>query len=143
MAKKKKPSGISSALEDFSRQVTIWSGSSWAFLIALGNIAYESDLGFVAKTMQEVAEEEVGESMKRRVRVYRRLLSKTPIDELEVKEHPSVIFRASENTWLEAIVRYLAHPRTAGRVKTRLIKKLLAKLNAAPDRVLFPKGSTR
>ncbi len=107
------------------------------------NVAYESDLDFVAKTMQEVAEEELGEAMKRRVRVYRGLLAKTPVNELEVKERPSVIFRVSENTWLEAIVRYLVHPRTQGRVKTRLIKSLLARLNEYPDRVLFPKGNVR
>ncbi|HJZ67075.1 MAG TPA: mechanosensitive ion channel family protein, partial [Blastocatellia bacterium] len=107
------------------------------------NIAYESDLEFVAKVMQEVTEEELGEGMKRRVRVYRRLLEKTPVNELEVKEHPSVIFRVSDNTWLEAIVRYLVHPRTQGRVKTRLIKNLLARLTEYPDRVMFPKGNVR
>ena len=31
----------------------------------------------------------------------------------------------------------------AGRVKTRLIEDLLTELNAAPDRVLFPKGNVR
>jgi hypothetical protein len=57
--------------------------------------------------------------------------------------HSRVIFRVGENTWLEAIVRYLVAPREAGRVKTRLIKKLLAALNAAPDRVMFPAGANR
>src|SRR3989442_3026848 len=52
------------------------------------NVGYESDLDFVAKTMQEVAEEELGEAMKRRVRVYRGLLAKTPVNELEGKERP-------------------------------------------------------
>jgi len=107
------------------------------------NIAYESDLEFVATSMQQVAEEEVGESMMDRVRVYRELLAQTPVDALEVREHPAVLFRISENTWLEAIVRYLVHPKEAGRVKTRLIKKLLAKLTAAPERVLFPKSNAR
>jgi len=54
-----------------------------------------------------------------------------------------VLFRVSENTWLEAIVRYLVHPKEAGRVKTRLIKELLHRLNAAPDRVMFPRDSAR
>jgi hypothetical protein len=54
-----------------------------------------------------------------------------------------VIFRVADNTWLEAIVRYLVAPREAGHVKTRLIKKLLAALNAAPDRVMFPAGANR
>lgn len=107
------------------------------------NIAYESDLEFVAKTMQETTAEEVGEAMMERISVYRELLAQTPVDQLEVREHPSVLFRVSENTWLEAIVRYLVHPKSAGRVKTSLVKKLLARLNAEPDRVMFPKGNSR
>ena len=55
----------------------------------------------------------------------------------------TVVFRVSDNTWLEVIVRYLVHPKEAGRTKTRLIKRLLTELNAAPDRVLFPKSSAR
>jgi small-conductance mechanosensitive channel len=106
-------------------------------------IAYESDLEFVAKTMREVAEEELGPAMMERVRTYRELLAHTPVDQLEVREHPSVLFRVNPNTWVEAIVRYLVKPREAGRVKTRLIKKMLERLNAEPDRVLFPKSNMR
>jgi small-conductance mechanosensitive channel len=107
------------------------------------SIAYNSDLGFVAETMQRVASDEVGESMKSQIRVYRELLSQTPVDQLEVREEPSVLFRVNANTWLDVIVRYLVHPKEAGRVKTRLIKKLLAELNKAPERVMFPKGDAR
>ena len=107
------------------------------------NVAYNSDLEFIARTMQEVAETEVGEGMMKQVRVFRELLARTPVDQLEVQERPVVIFRVGENIWLEAIVRYLVHPKQAGRVKTRLIKDLLTKLNAEPDRVLFPRGNTR
>ena len=106
-------------------------------------IAYDSDLEFVAKTMQETADEEIGEAMIERIRTYRELLAQTPVDQLEVKEHPTVIFRINPNTWVEAIVRYLVKPREAGRVKTRLIKKMLARLNAEPDRAKFPKGDAR
>ena len=107
------------------------------------NIGYNADLEFVARTMQKITAEEIGEEMMERVGVFRELLAKTPVDELEVREHPRVIFRINENTWLEAIVRYLVPPREAGSVKTRLIPKLLAALNAAPNRVMFPKGDTR
>jgi small-conductance mechanosensitive channel len=106
-------------------------------------IAYDSDLDFVAKVMSEVAEEELGETMMERVRVYRELLAETPVDELQVQERPVVLFRASENTWLEAILRYLVDPKKAGRTKTDLIKKLLVRLNAAPERVGFPKSNMR
>jgi len=107
------------------------------------NVAYESDLEFLTKVMQETAEEEVGDAMMERVRVYRELLAKTPVDQLEVREHPAVFFRVSDNTWLVAVVRYLVHPKMAGRVKNRLIKKLLQRMNAEPDLVMFPKGDAR
>ena len=107
------------------------------------HVAYNSDLEFISSTMQKITQEELGEEMLKRVNVFRDLLARTPVDELEVREQPRVIFRVSENTWLEAIVRYVVSPREAGRVKTRLIKKLLAALNAAPDKVMFPAGANR
>jgi small-conductance mechanosensitive channel len=106
-------------------------------------VAFNADLEFIASTMQRITEEELGREMIERVQTFRDLLSRTPVDELDVHEHPRVIFRVSENTWLEAIVRYLVAPREAGRVKTRLIRKLLAALNAAPDKVMFPAGANR
>src|SRR5437588_7427707 len=106
-------------------------------------VAYNADLEFIAKTMQKITEEELGQEMLKRVETFRDLLARTPVDELDVHEHPRVIFRVADNTWLEAIVRYLVAPREAGRVKSRLIKKLLAALNAAPDKVMFPAGANR
>ncbi len=106
-------------------------------------IAYQSDLEFVARTMQKIVEEELGEEMMERVGVYRDLLARTPVDELEVRAHPRVIFRVDEVTWIDAIVRYLVPPREAGSVKTRLIPKLLAALNEKPEKVMFPKGDAR
>jgi small-conductance mechanosensitive channel len=106
-------------------------------------VAYNCDLEFVAETMREVAEQEVGETMMKQVRVFRQLLAQTPVNHLEVQERPVVMFRVSEIGWLEAIVRYLVPPKEAGRVKSRLIKNLLVRLNAEPDRVMFPKGNTR
>lgn len=107
------------------------------------NVAYDSDLEFVAQTMKEVVEEEMGEQMMNLVGVYRELLKQTPVDELQIQERPVVHFRPSDNTWLEAMVRYLVHPKESGRVKTRIIKKLLDKMNNEPERVLFPKSNLR
>ena len=81
--------------------------------------------------------------MVKRVETYRQILSRTPVDELEVRAHPRVTFRVDEVTWVDAIVRYLVRPREAGAVKTQLIPKLLAALNAEPQRVMFPKGDAR
>jgi small-conductance mechanosensitive channel len=106
-------------------------------------IAYNADLEFVAATMKEVAEQEVGEEMMKQVAAFREILAHTPVNQLEVQERPVVLFRVSDNTWLEAIVRYLVHPKEAGRVKTRLIKELLHRLNSEPDRVKFPHDSAR
>src|SRR3954466_14092394 len=106
-------------------------------------VAYQSDLKFVARTMERIVGEEIGADMTERVGVYRELLAKTPVDELEVRAHPRVFFRVDEVTWIDAIVRYLVPPREAGSIKTRLIPKLLAALNAAPDKVMFPAGVAR
>ena len=107
------------------------------------NVGYNCDMEFVASTMQEVAEQEVGEEMMKQVRVFRELLAQTPVNQLEVQERPVVMFRVADNSWLEVIVRYLVHPKEAGRVKSRLIKNLLVRLNAEPDRVQFPQGDRR
>jgi small-conductance mechanosensitive channel len=106
-------------------------------------VAYDSDLEFITHTMQQVVEEDLGEQMIDRVEIYRELLQQTPVDELEIQKKPVVHFRASENTWLDAIVRYLVPPKESGRVKTRITKKLLERLNAEPERVLFPKSNLR
>lgn len=106
-------------------------------------VAYESDLRLIEQTMRQVAEEELGEQMMERVQVYRDLLRQTPVDELEIQERPVVHFRVSDYTWIEAIVRYLVHPKESGRIKTRILKELLDRLNAEPERVLFPKSNLR
>ncbi len=106
-------------------------------------VAYNGGLEFIASTMQKITEEELGRGMLERVQTFRDLQARTPVDELDVHEHLRVIFRVGENTWLEAIVRYLVALREAGRIKTRLIKKRLAALNAAPDKVMFPGGANR
>jgi small-conductance mechanosensitive channel len=107
------------------------------------SIGYESDLAFVASTMQKLAEEELGESMIKKVKVYRSLLARTPVDDLQVHEKPIVLFRVNPNTWIDATVRYLVEPKHSGEIKSRLIPKLLAALNAAPEKVLFPKSNLR
>jgi small-conductance mechanosensitive channel len=121
---------------------------SWSLFPYIWNdirfqISYQSDLEFVAQVMSETAAEELGEVMRERVGVYRELLAQTPVDELEVRERPSVIFRVDNNTWIDAIVRYLVEPKRAGQVKTRLIKTMLERLNAEPTKVQFPKGDLR
>jgi small-conductance mechanosensitive channel len=106
-------------------------------------VAYNSDFAFVEQVMREAAEEELGEAMIERVRTFREVLAKTPVDELQVNERPSVLFRINPNTWVDAIVRYVVDPRHAGSVKSRLIDTMLARLNAEPERVKFPKGDNR
>src|SRR4051812_12724871 len=101
-------------------------------------IAYQSDLKFVAETMERIVQEEIGEAMEERVTIYRDLLSKTPVNELEVRAHPRFFFGVEEVTWIDAMVPYVVPPREAGELKTRLIPNLLAAQNAEPDKVIFP-----
>jgi small-conductance mechanosensitive channel len=106
-------------------------------------VGYGADLEFVAKSLKEAAEEELGKDMHEWVEKYKALLAKTPVDEVQVKEQPVVLFRVSSNTWVEATVRYLVLPRRAGTVKSRLLQKILKRLNESPEKSLLPTGSAR
>ena len=122
--------------------------SSWPLFPYIWNeitvqVAYQSDLELVAKVMTDTVEEELGSRMEERVRIYRGLLAETPVDHFDVSERPSVIFRVNPITWVDATVRYLVAPRNAGRRKTALTKRIIERLNAAPDRVMFPAANTR
>ena len=106
-------------------------------------VGYDSDLDYVAETMRKAAEEEIGEAMMERVRTFRELLARTPVDQVEVSERPSVSFRVADNTWLEAVLRYIVEPKQSGAVRTRLLRATLDRLNEHPERVRFPKGDAR
>lgn len=106
-------------------------------------VAYESDLSFVSETVRSFVEREVGAAMMRRVKRLKNILAETPIDQLEVKEAPSIILRAHDNTWVEVLVRYLVEPKQSGQVKNRIFKNLMEELRKHPDRVMFPKSNMR
>ena len=106
-------------------------------------VGYDADFPFVARVLQEETAREVGGNMKRRVEVFRDLLSRTPVDRLPVQEEPTVFFRVNDNSWIDATVRYLVSPRNAGNVKTRLMRALLVKVQQHPEKFRFPKGDSR
>jgi small-conductance mechanosensitive channel len=106
-------------------------------------VGYDSDLDFVTQVMQQAAEEELGEAMLERVRTFRHILARTPVDEVSVHERPAVLFRVNANTWIDATVRYVVDPKRAGGVKSRLMRVMLEQLNAQPERTRFPKGDSR
>ncbi len=103
----------------------------------------KADLAFVSETVRTLVENEVGEAMIRRVKRFKKILADTPIDQLEVREYPSIILRAHENTWVEVVVRYLVEPKNSGQVKNRIFKNVIEHLNKYPDRVMFPKTNMR
>jgi len=109
----------------------------------IGEALLHLDFNLKKRVLRRIATEETGEAMLERVRTFRALLSETPVDQVEVREYPAVLFRVRNNTWLEAIVRYLVEPKQAGRVKSKLIEKMLEALNAEPARAMFPKGAAR
>jgi len=74
---------------------------------------------------------------------FKQLVKQTPVDELEIKEYPFVVFRVNANTWIEVSLTYLVHPKKASAVRSRLIKSILTELLKEPDRVMFPKSNSR
>ena len=106
-------------------------------------IAYESDFEFVEKTVKAVATRELGDSMKEAIEKFKELVEQTPVDELEIKEYPFVVFRVNANTWVEVVLTYLVPPKKASGIRSRLIKSIITELLKEPDRVLFPKSNSR
>lgn len=116
---------------------------SWPLFPFLWNemslfISYESDLKFAGETIKGIVETEIGETMIRRVKRFKKILAETPVDELNVNEFPSVIFKANENTWVEVTIRYLVEPKNSGKVKQKLFEAVMAELKKHPDKVIFP-----
>jgi hypothetical protein len=77
------------------------------------------------------------------IKKFKELLQKTPVDELDIKEYPFVVFRVNANTWIEVSVTYLVPPKQASAVRSRLIKSVVTELLKQPDKVMFPKGNSR
>ena len=95
---------IRAAASSDSRTPTVFNTSvfnySWPLFPYIWNeitvqVAYQSDLEFVASVMTETVEEELGPGMEERIRVYRGLLAETPVDHFDVAERPTVIFRVN------------------------------------------------
>ncbi|MBC7450078.1 MAG: mechanosensitive ion channel [Cytophagales bacterium] len=107
------------------------------------HIAYESDLPFVEEAIRSITKAELGEEMLQKVQTYKTLLAQTAVDELEIKDFPSVNFRINANTWVEVLVTYLVEPKRATAVRSNLIKKILAHLGENKEKVLFPNGNAR
>jgi small-conductance mechanosensitive channel len=107
------------------------------------HVAYESDLDYVEKIIKAVAAKELGDDMMDAIERFKQLVKQTPVDELEIKEYPFIVFRINANTWVEVAVTYLVHPKKASAVRSRLIKSILKELLKEPDKGMFPKGSAR
>jgi len=107
------------------------------------HISYESDLDYVEATMRQIAKKELGDDMAESVKRFKDLVQQTPVDELDIKEYPFVVFRVNANTWIEVSVTYLVHPKKASQIRSRLIKSIVTGLLKEPDRVMFPKGNSR
>ena len=103
-------------------------------------ISYQSDFKFTANSIKQIVESEIGEAMFRRVNRFKKILADTPVDELDVDEYPSVIFRAHDNTWVDVKVRYLVEPKDSGKVKNKLFEAVMAELKKHPDKVIFPQS---
>jgi small-conductance mechanosensitive channel len=107
------------------------------------HIAYESDLNFVEEVVRNTAKKELGDEMTETIKKFKDLLEHTPVDELEVKEYPFVVFRTNPNTWVEVSVTYLVHPKQASAIRSRLIKSIVTELQKEPGKSMFPKGNAR
>ncbi|WP_029035633.1 mechanosensitive ion channel family protein [Salinimicrobium terrae] len=104
-------------------------------------VSYDSDFDFISGLVTDIAEKEVGEAMMRRVKRLKTILADSMIQELEIKERPSVIFTANNNTWIEVTVRFLVQPKNSGPTKSLLFTHIMKELKKHPEKVIFPNSN--
>ncbi|MEO7983222.1 MAG: mechanosensitive ion channel family protein [Bacteroidota bacterium] len=107
------------------------------------HIAYQSDFDYVEAIIREVAKKEFGDNMAEDIRWFKEQVKDTPVDELNIKEYPFIVFRTNPNTWVEVSVTYLVAPKKASVVRSRLIKSIITALLKEPGRVMFPNSNAR
>jgi small-conductance mechanosensitive channel len=107
------------------------------------HVSYESDFKFIEKTMREVTAEALGPDVSANIKKLQDLVSRSPVDEMEIKEYPYVSFRTNANTWVEATVTYLVSPKKASTFRTSLVTEIIEALLKQPQKVGFPKGNNR
>jgi len=107
------------------------------------HFAYESDLNFIEEVIKRVTKGELEQDADDKIENLKKYMANTPVSQVDVKEYPFVAFRVNTNTWVEAMVTYLVSPKKAAETRSRIIKKILAELNKAPDKAMFPKGPAR
>ena len=101
-------------------------------------VSYSSDFNFISLSVTKIAEKEVGEAMMRRVKRLKHILANSLVQELDIKEKPSVIFTAHNNTWIEVAVRFLVEPKNSGAIKSLLFTHIMEELKKYPEKVIFP-----
>ncbi len=106
-------------------------------------VSYSSDFNFISLTVTKIAEEEIGEAMMRRVKRLKVILASSLVRKLEIKERPSVIFTAHNNTWIEVAVRFLVEPKNSGPVKSLLFTHIMEELKKHPEKVIFPNSQMK
>lgn len=112
-------------------EVFNYSGPQMPFIWneAAFQIAYTSDLKFVEETLLAVTEKD--------------FIDRHGEARMKKSLAPAVYFRVNSYSWLEAVVSYPVLPTETTPRRTRIIKKTLAALNAQPEKVLFPEGTSR
>lgn len=107
------------------------------------HIAYESDLQYVENTLRELTKNELGPDVIEKTQHLKELISRTAVDEQQIRKYPFVSFRTNDNTWLQATVTYLVEPQKAAAMRSRILKSIIAEFQKNEERVMFPKGDSR
>lgn len=94
-------------------------------------IAYSSDLKFVEEALFAAAKADFDAQY-----AYLKIKS-------TAMWNPAIYFRLNTYAWVEAVVSYPVLPKETTPRRTRIIKQALEILNAQPDKVQFPEGTSR
>ena len=106
-------------------------------------VAYDADFDFIENKCKTLAIKHIGVTMKKSIQQYREVLSKTPVDDVEVKDEPRIFFTADTTTWIKVTIRFLSDPKKLSETKKDMLLEIIKELRTSPEKVRFPDSNAR
>jgi small-conductance mechanosensitive channel len=105
-------------------------------------VAFDSDLHQLTEVLKRIATKEIGSETEVEIKTYKKYLKHAKVSTENLNEGPDVIYKPSDNMWMQVILIYPVEPSLSGNIKVSITNQLLQELNKE-NNIYFPAGNGR